>query len=143
MRKNSEKTSGTLSNTDNVGPEPVRAPRRKVLSTAVGAAICALGVVLPATAQVPLVAPSVVDPNLAVRKAAFGLDQPTSMVFIGANDMLVLEKVSGKVKRVVNNVVQATPVLDLPVNSAVERGLLGIALHPNFPANPGVYLYWT
>ena len=34
-------------------------------------------------------------------------------------------------------------VLDLPVNSGSERGLLGIALHPDFPSNPGVYLYWT
>jgi glucose/arabinose dehydrogenase len=33
--------------------------------------------------------------------------------------------------------------LDLPVNFGSERGLLGIALHPDFPANPGVYLYWT
>jgi glucose/arabinose dehydrogenase len=34
-------------------------------------------------------------------------------------------------------------VLDLAVNSASERGLLGIALHPQFPGNPGVYLFWT
>jgi aldose sugar dehydrogenase len=34
-------------------------------------------------------------------------------------------------------------VLDLSVNSNSERGLLGIALHPDFPANRGVYLYWT
>ena len=34
-------------------------------------------------------------------------------------------------------------VLDLAVNFGSERGLLGIALHPDFPANPGVYLYWT
>jgi aldose sugar dehydrogenase len=34
-------------------------------------------------------------------------------------------------------------VLDLAVNSGSERGLLGIALHPQFPANPGVYLYRT
>ena len=33
--------------------------------------------------------------------------------------------------------------LDLAVNSASERGLLGIALHPNFAANGFVYLYWT
>jgi glucose/arabinose dehydrogenase len=24
-----------------------------------------------------------------------------------------------------------------------SRGLLGIALHPGFPQNPSVYLYWT
>jgi glucose/arabinose dehydrogenase len=34
-------------------------------------------------------------------------------------------------------------VLDLAVNVGSERGLLGIALHPDFPTNPGVYLYWT
>src|SRR5207244_5642658 len=56
---------------------------------------------------------------------------------------LVLEKATGKVRRVINNVVQGTPALDLAVNSASERGLLGIALHPNFPGNPGLYLYWT
>src|SRR5438093_2848508 len=91
----------------------------------VGAAFLALALVLPAIAQLPLVAPSVVDPNLAVRKVAVGLNQPTSMAFIGTNDILVLEKATGKVQRIINNVIQST-ALDLPVNSAVERGLLGI-----------------
>jgi glucose/arabinose dehydrogenase len=65
------------------------------------------------------------------------------MAFLGNNDLLVLEKASGHVKRVVDGVIQPLPALDLPVNSASERGLLGIALHPAFPANPGVYLFWT
>jgi glucose/arabinose dehydrogenase len=34
-------------------------------------------------------------------------------------------------------------VLTLPVNSFSERGLLGIALQPNFARTHGVYLYWT
>jgi hypothetical protein len=38
---------------------------------------------------------------------------------------------------------QSVGRLTLAVNSASERGLLGIPLHPDFPANPGVYLYWT
>jgi glucose/arabinose dehydrogenase len=87
-------------------------------------------------------APSLVDPNLRVRTVVEGLDQPTSMAFLGPNDFLVLEKATGQVKRVVNGVVQST-VLDLAVNSGSERGLLGIALHPDFPATPHVYLYWT
>jgi glucose/arabinose dehydrogenase len=86
--------------------------------------------------------PTVVDPNLAVRAVVSGLDSPTTMAFVGANDLLVLEKATGRVKHVVGGAVEST-VLDLPVNSASERGLLGIALHPNFPSNPGVYLYWT
>src|ERR1051326_8261687 len=77
--------------------------------------------------------PSVVDPNLSIRTVIEGLDQPTSMAFLGANDFLILEKATGQVKRVVNGVVQST-VLDLAVNSGSERGLLGITLHPNFPA---------
>src|SRR4029450_7308053 len=87
--------------------------------------------------------PSVVDPNLRVRTVIENLDQPTSMAFLGSNDFLVLEKATGQVKRVVNGVVQSPPLLDLAVNSGSERGLLGIALHPNFPATPHVYLYWT
>ena len=86
--------------------------------------------------------PTVIDSNLAVRTVVVGLEQPTTMAFIGANDFLVLEKASGRVQRVVNGGVAAT-ALDLPVNSASERGLLGVALHPDFPLNPGVYLYWT
>src|SRR6266481_7349456 len=91
--------------------------------------------------------PTVLDPNLGVKTVVDGLNQPTSMAFLPTkdilvNDILVLEKATGKVRRVLNGAIQST-VLDLPVNSAVERGLLGIALHPDFPANPGVYLYWT
>lgn len=93
-----------------------------------------------ALAQAP--APAVLDPNLAVRTAVAGLNQPTTMAFLGANDILLLEKATGRVQRARNGAVEAT-VLDLPVNSASERGLLGIALHPDFPANPGVYLFWT
>ena len=56
--------------------------------------------------------------------------------------MLVLEKASGRVKRVVDGTVQGA-VLDLAVNSNSERGLLGIALHPNFASNGFVYLFWS
>jgi len=86
--------------------------------------------------------PSLLDPNLGVRTVARGLITPTTMAFIGDNDILVLEKNTGKVQRVVNGVIRG-PVLSLPVNFFSERGLLGIALHPDFPKNPGVYLYWS
>ena len=109
--------------------------RAALVAAAVSAT--ALFATAPATAQ-----PTVVDPNLGVRTAASGLVTPSTMAFIGPNDFLVLEKNTGQVKRVVNGAVQGV-VLDLSVNFASERGLLGIALHPGFPMNPGVYLYWT
>jgi glucose/arabinose dehydrogenase len=40
-------------------------------------------------------------------------------------------------------VLQSAPVLDLPVNSNSERGLLSMALHPNFPGTPYAYIRWT
>jgi glucose/arabinose dehydrogenase len=82
------------------------------------------------------------DPRLDVRTSVDGLALPTSLAFLGPTDFLVLEKDTGKVKRVRNGIVRST-VLDLSVNNFSERGLLGIALHPDFPANRGVYLYWT
>ncbi len=86
--------------------------------------------------------PSLVDPNLGVRTVIENLDQPTTMAFLGPNDFLVLEKATGKVQHVVNGTVVGT-ALDLAVNNGSERGLLGIALHPNFATNGQVYLYWT
>src|SRR5205814_10510032 len=80
--------------------------------------------------------------NLQVTAVLTGLSQPTSMAFLGAGDFLVLEKATGKVQHVVNGAITAT-ALDLPVNSASERGLLGIALQPDFAQSHGVYLYWT
>jgi glucose/arabinose dehydrogenase len=87
--------------------------------------------------------PTMTDANLTVRQVVSGLFQPTSMAFLGDEDFLVLERPTGKVWRVTHGVKQATPVLDLAVNNFDERGLLGIALHPQFPSNPRVYLYWT
>src|SRR5688572_27668909 len=95
--------------------------------------------------QIPIQAhsgPALVHPNLQVRVVATGLIQRTTLAFIGDNDLLVLEKASGRVMRISQSA-SPQPVLDLAVNSASERGLLGIALHPNFPATPHVYLYWT
>ena len=86
--------------------------------------------------------PQLKDPNLGVRTAASGLITPIGIAFLGANDWFVIEKQTGQVKRLLNGAVQST-VLDLAVNNASERGLLGIALHPNFATNHFVYLFWT
>lgn len=92
---------------------------------------------IPAWAQA---GPTMLDPNLQVNTVASGLSLPVAMAFLGPHDILVTEKNTGKVKRIVNGAVHST-VLDLNVNFGSERGLLGIALHPDFPENPGVYLY--
>ncbi len=94
------------------------------------------------TVALPSSGPSLLDTNLSVQTVITGLSQPTSLAFIGTNDFFVLEKDTGRVRRVTNGALQGS-VLDLAVNSASERGLLGIALHPYFKLNRFVYLYWT
>jgi len=116
---------------------------RQVTFIRIGAGLLAAVALWPRqSANAQALGPTLVDPNLAVRTVVAGLIQPTTMAFLGDNDFFVLEKASGKVQRVVNGTIQST-VLDLAVNNASERGLLGIALHPDFPSNPTVYLYWT
>jgi glucose/arabinose dehydrogenase len=65
------------------------------------------------------------------------------MAFIGPGDILVLQKNDGRVRRVVNGLLQPDSVLNVAVDNDSERGLLGIALHPNFAINHFVYLYYT
>lgn len=104
----------------------------------------AAGSLLPLAARADTTALTLLDPNL--QASAFinsGLSQPIGIVFIGNNDFFVLEKASGQVKRFIGGVQQTAPVLDLAVNSNSERGLLSMALHPNFPNTPYVYIYWT
>ena len=86
--------------------------------------------------------PVMLHPGLAVRTVVGGLVTPTTIAFLGDGEFFVLEKNTGKVQYIVDGVSHST-VLDLAVNFGSERGLLGIALHPDFPTNPGVYLYWT
>jgi aldose sugar dehydrogenase len=86
--------------------------------------------------------PEVMDRNLVVRTVVDGLVTPTTMAFLEPDDFLILEKNTGRVQRIQNGQLTST-VLDLAVNFASERGALGIALHPDFPSNPGVYIYWT
>jgi glucose/arabinose dehydrogenase len=86
--------------------------------------------------------PTLIDRNLQARTVVSGLMTPTSMAFLDAATALVLEKNTGRVMRLVNGAA-AEPVLDLAVNFGSERGLLGIAAHPDFPRDRSVYLYWT
>jgi aldose sugar dehydrogenase len=84
------------------------------------------------------------DPDLTVTTVVAigsGLDQPTTMKFVAPDDFLVLEKATGRVRRVLNNVLQPGFALDVNVNSSSERGMLGIAIAPGAPLR--VFLYYT
>jgi aldose sugar dehydrogenase len=88
--------------------------------------------------------PTIKDPNLKVETVATGLALPTTMAFIGPNDILVLEKSKGTVQRIVNGQMLAEPLLQVNVSSEVERGMLGIATsEDNQTGTTNVFLYYT
>ena len=98
--------------------------------------------ILTTLASSLLEAQTVRDPKLAVRTIATGLTTPSTMAFLGPDEFLVLEKNTGRVQQFVNGLFAGT-ALDLNVNFASERGLLGVTLHPDFADNHFIYLYWT
>src|ERR671933_1734384 len=68
------------------------------------------------------------DPNLKYEVVASGLKSPTTMAFLGPNDILVNEKLNGTVQRIIDGKIQPQPVLDVSVANKNERGMLGIAV---------------
>ena len=57
--------------------------------------------------QSALAVPIMRDSALSVTEVASGLSVPTTMAFIGVNDILVLQKNDGRVRRVIGGVLQA------------------------------------
>ena len=49
----------------------------------------------------------------------------------------------GALRVVKNGALLGTPMLTLTVDSSVERGLLGVAVDPNFTSNGFIYVYYT
>ena len=86
--------------------------------------------------------PVMLHPGLDVRPVISGLVTPTTMAFLASNEFFVLEKDTGIVQHVVDGAIQGA-ALDLAVNNFSERGLLGIALDPDFASNGFVYLFWS
>jgi glucose/arabinose dehydrogenase len=76
-------------------------------------------------------------------------DQPTAGAFAPDGRYFVtLEGTNdtsgpGNVRVIKNNTLLATPLLTVTTQSFFERGLLGIAVHPNFASNGFVYVYYT
>ena len=87
--------------------------------------------------------PTVKNNNLVVEKVTDGLEKPTSMAFLGPNDILVTEKETGKVMHVIDGQIQDKPALDVAVANSIERGLLGISLAKQPDGKIYVFLSYT
>lgn len=83
-------------------------------------------------------------PGFVQEPVAAGFTLPTDFIFAPDGRILVAEK-AGRILVVQNGSVLGAPLLDISnrVNSMFDRGLLGIALHPDFPATPYLYAAYT
>lgn len=74
------------------------------------------------------IGPIIKDPSLQIERVFKGLKTPTDMAFLGPDNILVTEKDTGTVRRIINGVILQEPLLDLNVATHRHRGLLGIAV---------------
>ncbi|MEP6994637.1 MAG: PQQ-dependent sugar dehydrogenase [Acidobacteriota bacterium] len=71
-----------------------------------------------------------------------GFSSPTSMVVAGDGRIFVCQQ-GGSLRVIKDDALLPTAVLTVVVDSNGERGLLGVALDPNFSQNNSIYVYYT
>lgn len=85
--------------------------------------------------------------ELTTVKVAGGFSQPLYLTSpVGDSSRLfIVEQSTGTIKIIKNGVVLATPFLNIDpkVGSGGERGLLGLAFHPNYASNGYFYVNYT
>lgn len=73
------------------------------------------------------------------------LDQPIGLAFLGDGRLLFTEKVTARIRLVVNGAIASVdPMVTVPNVriSGFEQGLLGIAMDPDWPARPYLYIHY-
>ena len=82
----------------------------------------------PESAPPSPLGPIVKDPALKAEVVFEGLTYATDMAFLGPDDILVTEKDTGVIRRILNGVMLQKPLLDVNVANYGHRGMLGIAV---------------
>jgi len=82
--------------------------------------------------------------NFADQSVVTGLSQPSGMAFLPDGRMLIIEQKTRNVRLVLagGSTADTTLVISDVNTSGNERGLLGMAIDPQWPARPNVYFYF-
>jgi glucose/arabinose dehydrogenase len=118
---------------------PGLASSRRPATTAAGASAA----ITPATTAAAF-DPTKVAIGLQLVKGGFTNPLLVTSARDGTNRLFVVEQ-AGAIRVIRNGVTLPTPFLDLRgrISSGGERGLLGLAFHPNFATHPYVYVNFT
>jgi glucose/arabinose dehydrogenase len=84
----------------------------------------------------------VLPTNFSRIEVVSGLTNPSAMAFLADGRVLVCQQ-GGQLRVVKNGSLLAAPAISLSVNTDGERGLIGIAIDPDFSNNRFVYLYYS
>ena len=116
--------------------------RKNVWSSLV-VTIAALALALPACNQGLFPDPAIIGDELVAEYLVRSAAEPAALALAANGDVFYAEKETGKVRVIVDDELQDQPLVDLPVNNAGERGLVGIALHPDFDDSGRVYVFYS
>lgn len=86
------------------------------------------------------------DDDTFVRETVVsGLSQPTAFDWTPDESRMYIAQKNGLVRVFDNGTLLATPFINIAtqVNNVSDRGLLGLAVHPDFPNQPYIYLLFT
>lgn len=86
--------------------------------------------------------PISVPDGFEVRTVATGLSGATALDVLPDGRILICEQI-GAVRVVQDGQLLDEPFVTLPVESYWERGVIGVTVHPEFPAKPYVYICWV
>jgi glucose/arabinose dehydrogenase len=75
-------------------------------------------------------------------EVASNLTLPTSMAFAPDGRLFITEQV-GRIRIIKNGQLLPTPFATIPAFTRDERGLLGLAVDPNFAQNRRIFIYYT
>ncbi len=96
---------------------------------------------LPVAGDLP--APLRVSATVRAEYVVAAADAPVALAFAPDGRVFYAEKNTGRIRVIQDGVLLADAFAAVPVNSAGERGLVGLALHPNFANNGRVYAFYT
>jgi aldose sugar dehydrogenase len=104
------------------------------------------GIILVAVQLIPAISvhaePTITNTHFRIERIFSADFEPSSMAFVGQDDILVLDRDVGKVYRVTHGI-KSPPILDVNVGTAGYRGLLGVVATVNEKETIEVFLYFT
>jgi len=97
-------------------------------------------------AATPAPSAALTPPRIGLHEVVKGLDSPLDVAAEGgAADRIFVVEQPGRIRVVTNGQLATQPFLDISgrISAGGERGLLGLALHPDFPNDPRFFVDYT